>query len=95
MIPKREHNPELSLFSNFMLDLQDFKDRVVPMARELAIQDVSDKYQRYTAQEILQQNEDMRRMAKLIEQDVKAGKKRISLEDYEAQVQKEKDSLLQ
>ena len=32
MIKKREYNPELSVFSNLILDLQDFKDRVRPLA---------------------------------------------------------------
>ena len=31
MIPKREFNPELSAFSNLVLDLIDFKDRVRPL----------------------------------------------------------------
>ena len=38
-IPKREHNPELSLFSNLVLDLVDFKDRVRPLARDMALLD--------------------------------------------------------
>ena len=29
-IPKREFNPELSAFSNLVLDLADFRDRVRP-----------------------------------------------------------------
>ena len=37
LIPKREPNPELSLMGNFALDLVDFKDRVKPMARDLAL----------------------------------------------------------
>jgi hypothetical protein len=36
MIEKREYNPELSVLSNMALDLVDFKDRVVPLTRELA-----------------------------------------------------------
>lgn len=38
-IPKREQNPELSLFSNLVLDLIDFKDRVRPMAKDMALMD--------------------------------------------------------
>ena len=38
-IPKREHNPELSLFSNLVLDLVDFKDRVRPLAKDMALLD--------------------------------------------------------
>ncbi len=46
MIPKREQNPELSVFSNFVLDLVDFKDRVRPMARDVAQLDVTRQYQK-------------------------------------------------
>lgn len=41
MIKKREYNPELSVFSNLILDLQDFKDRVRPLAKDIAMLDVS------------------------------------------------------
>lgn len=46
MIKKREFNPELSAFSNLLLDLVDFKDRVRPMARDIALMDVSRQYQK-------------------------------------------------
>lgn len=46
MIAKREYNPELSVFSNFALDLVDFKDRVRPMARDLALFDATQRYQK-------------------------------------------------
>jgi len=52
MIPKREYNPELSLFSNLALDLVDFKDRVRPVAKELALLDSTRKYQKVSAQQI-------------------------------------------
>lgn len=45
MIPKREFNPELSAFSNLLLDLVDFKDRVRPLAKDIALMDVANKYQ--------------------------------------------------
>jgi hypothetical protein len=41
MIQKREYNPELSSFNNFMLDLIDFKDRVRPLANDLSLMDIS------------------------------------------------------
>lgn len=44
MIAKREYNPELSTFNNLLLDLVDFKDRVRPLANDLALMDVSRKY---------------------------------------------------
>lgn len=37
MIAKREYNPELSVFSNMVLDLVDFKDRVRPLSRDVAM----------------------------------------------------------
>jgi hypothetical protein len=39
LIPKREFNPQLSVFSNLILDLQDFKDRVRPLAKDIALMD--------------------------------------------------------
>ena len=46
MIHKREYNPELSLFSNLALDLIDFKDRVRPLARDIALMDSTRVYQK-------------------------------------------------
>jgi hypothetical protein len=40
MIQKREFNPELSVVSNVILDLVDFRDRVRPLARDLTLMDV-------------------------------------------------------
>lgn len=53
MIHKREYNPELSLFSNLVLDLVDFKDRVRPLARDIALMDVQRKYQKIDVNTIL------------------------------------------
>lgn len=44
MIPKREFNPELSAFSNLILDLVDFKDRVRPLARDISLLDATHKF---------------------------------------------------
>ena len=52
MISKREFNPELSAISNLLLDLDDFKDRVKPVARDLTLMDVSRKYQKINVDEI-------------------------------------------
>ena len=41
LIPKREFNPEISAFSNLLLDLVDFKDRVRPMANDIARHDAA------------------------------------------------------
>ena len=52
MIPKREFNPELSAFSNLLLDLVDFRDRVKPLANDLARLDASRTYQRHNVADI-------------------------------------------
>lgn len=52
MIAKREFNPELSIFQNLIFDLVDFKDRVRPLAKDMALLDISAKHQRLTTQEI-------------------------------------------
>lgn len=48
MIRKREYNPELSVFSNLVLDLVDFKDRVRPMASDITLLDVSSRVQKFS-----------------------------------------------
>jgi hypothetical protein len=58
MIQKREYNPELSLFSNLVLDLVDFKDRVRPLANDLALMDTTRPLQKHNINELMQeQNE--------------------------------------
>jgi len=52
MIPKREFNPEISAFSNLLLDLVDFKDRVRPMANDIARHDAAWIYQKRNVDEI-------------------------------------------
>jgi hypothetical protein len=52
MIEKREFNPELSAFSNAVLDLVDFRDRVRPLARDLTLMDVTRKYQKNNVDEL-------------------------------------------
>jgi hypothetical protein len=52
-IPKREHNPELSVFQNLALDLIDFRDRVKPLAEDMARLDQTHKYQSHDASEML------------------------------------------
>jgi hypothetical protein len=52
MIPKREFNPNLSVVANIGLDLMDFRDRVKPVARDLALFDVANKYQRLSYKEV-------------------------------------------
>jgi len=64
LIKKREFNPELSAFSNLLLDLTDFKDRVRPLARDIALLDVSRKHQRRPAVEVEEVREEYMRTLK-------------------------------
>ena len=52
MIKKREYNPELSVFSNLILDVVDFKDRVRPLAQDITLIDSARKYQKTSQKEI-------------------------------------------
>jgi hypothetical protein len=52
MIKKREFNPELSAFSNLVLDLVDFKDRVRPLAKDIALMDATRRFQKFSIKEI-------------------------------------------
>ena len=58
MIQKREYNPELSLFSNLVLDLQDFKDRVRPLARDIALMDATRGFQKHNVEELLREQQE-------------------------------------
>ena len=69
MIEKREYNPELSVLSNMVLDLVDFKDRVIPLTRELAQAEYAEKHQKHNAQ---QKQDDKARFMQRI-QAMKAG----------------------
>lgn len=67
MIPKREYNTQLSVFSNLTLDLIDFKDRVRPMAKDISLIELSSKYQKLPAEEIVKQREQMQADVELTE----------------------------
>ena len=67
MIQKREYNPELSMFSNLVLDLVDFKDRVRPLAKDIALMDVTRDYQKQNINEILQEQEAFRKTISKVE----------------------------
>jgi hypothetical protein len=45
-IPKREHNPELSLLGNVVLDLVDFKDRIRPLSQDISMLEHTRKFQK-------------------------------------------------
>lgn len=57
MIEKREYNPELSVFSNMVLDLVDFKDRVRPLSKDISQIEYASKYQKQNVQKMLAQRE--------------------------------------
>ena len=67
MIQKREYNPELSMFSNLVLDLVDFKDRVRPLAKDIALMDVTRGYQKQNINEILKEQEAFRQTITKVE----------------------------
>jgi hypothetical protein len=73
MIQKREYNPELSVFSNFVLDLVDFKDRVRPLARDIALIDVTRKYQRTSMANIDQERQEFEDTLKKVSAEVERG----------------------
>jgi hypothetical protein len=73
MIQKREYNPELSLFANLALDLVDFKDRVRPLARDMALLDVTRPLQKHNVDELLKERAQLH----------------TALKDVEAQLEKE------
>lgn len=53
LIEKREYNPELSVLSNMVLDLVDFKDRVKPLSQDIAMLEQARKYQKQNAVQML------------------------------------------
>jgi len=61
-IAKREYNPELSLVSNLVLDLVDFKDRVRPLAKDINLIDASRRYQRTSVDEMEKRQKEMEEM---------------------------------
>jgi len=74
MIQKREYNPELSLFSNLVLDLIDFKDRVRPLAKDITLMDVTRNYQKQNINELIQDQEDFRQTISQVEADIEREK---------------------
>lgn len=55
MIEKREYNPELSVISNMVLDLVDFKDRVRPISRDISMLEKAQQYQKQNVNQMLDQ----------------------------------------
>lgn len=70
MIAKREYNPELSVFSNFVLDLIDFKDRVRPLAQDIALMDVTRQYQKINMRQLDEERAQFEDVIKKVQVDV-------------------------
>jgi hypothetical protein len=62
MIEKREYNPELSVFSNMVLDLVDFKDRVRPLSQDISQIEYAAKYQKQNVEKMLAEKESFKKM---------------------------------
>lgn len=69
LIEKREYNPELSVLSNMVLDLVDFKDRVKPLSKDIAMLEQARKYQKQNAAQML----DERAQFDALMSDIRAG----------------------
>lgn len=68
-IAKREYNPELSVFSNMVLDLVDFKDRVRPLSNDIALMEQANKYQKQNVQQMLDERANFEEMIKEVRSD--------------------------
>ena len=68
-IEKREYNPELSVFSNMVLDLVDFKDRVRPLSRDISQIEYAMKHQKQNVEQMLAEREDFKQMLAEVQDD--------------------------
>lgn len=69
MIEKREYNPELSVFSNMVLDLVDFKDRVRPLSKDISQIEYASKYQKQNVEKLLAEREKFDQMLSEVHDD--------------------------
>jgi len=79
MIQKREYNPELSIFSNMVLDLVDFKDRIRPLSKDISMLESATKYQKANVEKMQTKNAEFRQ---LLNEVVNDGDDRIESEGY-------------
>lgn len=79
MIQKREYNPELSIFSNMVLDLVDFKDRIRPLSKDISMLESATKYQKENVEKMQTKNAEFRQ---LLNEVVNDGDDRIESEGY-------------
>lgn len=83
MIKKREYNPELSVFSNLVLDLTDFKDRVRPLAKDMSLVDAQRGYQKKSVEELEQNMKDIKEVV----EEVTSGLEQELLEERREQIE--------
>jgi hypothetical protein len=57
MIEKREYNPELSVVSNMVLDLVDFKDRVKPLSKDIAMFEKAKQFQKQNVMQMMEERQ--------------------------------------
>jgi hypothetical protein len=69
MIEKREFNPELSVFSNMVLDLVDFKDRIRPLSKDISQIEFANKYQKQNVEKMLGDREKFQKMLSEVHDD--------------------------
>ena len=65
------------MFSNLVLDLVDFKDRVRPLAKDISLMDVSRTFQKHNVNELLEERKEFMDVLNRI----KAGKDQDSVEE--------------
>lgn len=80
MIKKREHNPELSVVQNMILDLVDFKDRVRPLSRDISLVEHTQKFQKENPAALAQEQDQFMQLVNELNSD-KAGFKGLSSEE--------------
>jgi len=80
MIKKREHNPELSVVQNMILDLVDFKDRVRPLSRDISLVEHTQKFQKENPAVLEQEQDQFMQLVNELNSD-KAGFKGLSSEE--------------
>jgi len=94
MIPKREFNPEISAFSNALLDLVDFKDRVRPMANDLSRHDASLYHQKRNPEEVDRELAEEREEIKAVFLEEMESLKRQMVDDGDAEANAKFDAAM-
>ena len=58
------------MFSNLVLDLVDFKDRVRPLARDIALMDITRPYQKQNVNTLLRDEKDFQDTVRKVQADI-------------------------